>query len=445
MWGEMSEISQRAVLGAFARHGLSQAGADFVLMATDPFHDENYRIVGLPDQTSGRSYIASIRQEIPIEAHSSGSVWSAHVAFQPCVFANGDGSATITDGCTVDNLTGVVTSSGTVGWNGNGSVLVVSKQPDTTDSFDPTGAVPNEYQSIDIPQLVELGTRARLLGGGYEIHNTTEELHRSGQVTDYRVDSDACWTNLKCETSPGSAQYRIPSVLKGTLPPNSLAAAKQINGVTREAADGSMVVLCRDEHSHAAILPQRGFSILERHDTSSGPGVTDGFMSQAPYTDLGTEMGVVRELPFMTSGSYYSGLSPQTKLNLSVVFFVEIFPAPGRANMALAQPAPPYDPEALELLSYIQSGTLPGYAVSWNGLGKFTRWMHRRVKDAAKVVKGVTKFISPVAAIASGIPGPVGAIGSSVQAANMVARHAADALESNPTNAQKRARRRRKR
>lgn len=445
----MDDISQKAVLGAFARHGLSQKGADFVLMAADPFHDENYNVVGLPDQTSGRSYIATIRQEISIKRPSTvalNSAWSAHVAFMPVISSDYDSKSTLTNQVTTNDNSGIVAATGGTTWNANASLLVVSSQPDGDPSFDPVGTATCEYQTVDVPELTDRTTRARLLGGGYEVHNVTEELHRSGQVTDYRVDSDIGLSTGK--VTKGAPGEMLATYLKGTLPPNTLANAKQINGVTREAAHGSMVVLCRDQNSHAAELPFQGTWILNRYDEQATVGYTDGICCIAADTiaEPGEILPYCRELPFMQSGSYYSGLSYESKLNLSVVFFVEIFPSPGSVNMALSAPAPNYDPQAMELLSYIQSATLPGYPVSWNSLGRFTRWMHKAVKSAANGIKKAMPFISAGADAAAMLPGPAGAVGRTVQRSVEVARHAG--LESGSQPVQKisaRSRRRRRR
>jgi hypothetical protein len=436
----MEDISQKAVLGAFARHGLTQPGADFVLMAADPFHDQNYRIVGLPDATSGRSRIATIRQEISIEKPGSiapGDTWSAHVAFMPVVCGDGNGSssssvtAPLCDQVTTEDANALILSNAQPAWGNNGSVVVVSVQAGSGPSFDPASAGCT-YQTVDVPELCDRTERARLLGGGYEIHNTTEELHRSGQVTDYRVDSDL---GPSIGMVPGTGGPTPMMYLKGTLPPNTLGSAKQINGVTREAADGSMVVICRDQHSHAAELPFQGYWILNRYDEQAVPGTTDGICCTTPDVATPFEgeppaLPYCRELPFMQSGSYYTGLSYETKLNLSVVFFVEIFPSPGTSEMAYAQPAPSYDPQALELLSYIQSATLPGYPVSWNSLGRFTKWIHNATKKAARTFDKAARAAKPFLGMAAALPGPYGQIGSSVQQAVMTGQHAAKMLES---------------
>jgi hypothetical protein len=195
--------------------------------------------------------------------------------------------------------------------------------------------------------------------------------------------------------------------LSGTAPPRSLADAKQINGVTREAREGSLVPLCLDDIEFGVHLPSSDLLRLSTGlEKTPGSGLGQILEWQATAFKQDDEAGDrwtwCRELPFMQSGSYYSGLNQNAVLQLNFHCYVETFPSPGNDLMAITSPSPPLDMCALKCVSMIQSSQVAGYHVSENGIGDFFRKAFHALKD------GFNKIVKPTLEGLQFIPRPVG-------------------------------------
>lgn len=395
------------------QHGLSPAGAQFVAMATDPFSDERQPIIGFPDQTGGKSVLYDIRKELPLNqpTYMAGDIWDCHVSIMPCMFNMPNQTVNGAQALMSNHEAGHVEITGTACgdpaggafWNANGDVIVVNIVRSGEETFQEWGV----YDGIPIPELMQNDDRARLISIGYELINETEDQYKSGAHTDYRCDanpneSHAFWLNDPIWTGAGGLPAntyanRYP-IKQCFLPPTNLAAAKQIGGVTRASHEGSLVVGCFDDVSTVAEPASNCSVVLHRTGPATGGSAALGYgdvvFGTNPWDQelttppaLGVNPPVhVREIPFLMSGTYATNLSPQTKLRLVLHAVVEVFPGPGDDRMALAKLAPPYDPVALEYLSSLQTFTLPGYPVSWNSFGKYTKklkWLFRQAQKVA--------------------------------------------------------------
>ena len=376
---------EHALAKALRRSGISEHGNAFVAMASDPFSDSPIKVVGMPDQTSGKSFVLDIRQELSIrksaamEAANPGGNWDAHIAFVPLIT---DNFAPIT----LSANGGLTAIAAAVPGPTPNALVHVCKVNEGQNTFDPTVIVATdcEYDGILVPELMELYSRARLIGGGIEVHDDTSALNRQGAVTCYRVDAEASYYTVTNTAGTAKIAGQI-----GSLPPSSIAQAKQINGVTHNSADGALQVWCLDDVDPRAHFTNLGNAVLVNAGESV-PGSRDGFSAIGPAFTDPTVSRHYRELPFMMSGAYFTGLSSVSSLRLTVRCFVEVFPAPGNDLMALAKLAPSADPAAMEMLSILQSATLPGYPVSWNSFGDFTKSLLSTVRSIGKpLIKGI--------------------------------------------------------
>lgn len=402
------------------QHGLSPAGAQFVAMATDPFSDERQPIIGFPDQTGGKSVLYDIRKELALSipnymtVANPDQIWDCHVSIMPCMFNMPNPTFNGTLAEMANHEAGHVELSGAncgnpaggAFWAAEGHVIVVNMVETGIETFQEHGV----YDGIPIPELMQNTDRARLISVGYELINETEDQYKSGAHTDYRCDanpneSHAWWMNDPLYAGgaglpPNTYGPRFP-IKQCFLPPNDLASAKQIGGVTRASQEGSLVVGCFDDVSTVAEPATNSAVVLHRTAPANGGQAALGFGDVVFGTNpwereltTGPPLGVnppvhVREIPFLMSGTYATNLSPQTKLRLVLHAVVEVFPGPGDDRMALAKLAPPYDPVALEYLSSLQTFTLPGYPVSWNSFGKYTKklkWLFRQAQKVAGFV-----------------------------------------------------------
>lgn len=100
--------------------------------------------------------------------------------------------------------------------------------------------------------------------------------------------------------------------------------------------------------------------------------------------------------PYHMSGAFFTGLSPQTTLTVSVNWYVERFPTPDEAAiLALAKPSANYDPIALEFYDRALCRMPVGVPVAENGFGD---WFNG-------VVDQMSRYVTPIAKI---IGGPIG-------------------------------------
>jgi len=156
---------------------------------------------------------------------------------------------------------------------------------------------------------------------------------------------------------------------------------------------------------NSAGTTQYALGITPRLDTGAISSVyNDTFAYRSPPT-------VVPEM--MVSGAYFTGLSEQTKLTLTLRVFVEVFPAAGNALVPLAHPSNPYDAKALQCYQEIMSHMRSGYRVDDNAFGDYFR-------KAIAVARTVGQTMMPI------LPPRIAA---AVKVADKVAAKADRALE----------------
>jgi hypothetical protein len=112
-------------------------------------------------------------------------------------------------------------------------------------------------------------------------------------------------------------------------------------------------------------------------------------------------------VPTMQSGAYFTGLSAESALKVTMRYFVEVFPQPGSALVPLAHPSCPMDMKALQCYSEIMREMHAGYPVRDNAAGDFFR-------KAASVVRKVSAKAAPWLKAIGSIPGVPGLAASAI-------------------------------
>ena len=108
-------------------------------------------------------------------------------------------------------------------------------------------------------------------------------------------------------------------------------------------------------------------------------------------------------LPFMCSGAYFTGLSAQTSLTVTMRAFVEVFPSPGNPLVPLAHPSSPYDAKVLQCYSEIMSELHAGYPVRDNAAGDYFRKAYAALKHAISIGRMIPGGRDIADAVASGV------------------------------------------
>jgi hypothetical protein len=107
---------------------------------------------------------------------------------------------------------------------------------------------------------------------------------------------------------------------------------------------------------------------------------------------------------FNTSGVYFTGLSPQTTLQVNVKYIVEAVPGQNNQLVTLAQPSPPYDPDALELYAHMVRHLPPGVPQDENPAGEWWKNVLATVGDLATSASAIHPLFGAAGTVLRGIP-----------------------------------------
>jgi hypothetical protein len=101
--------------------------------------------------------------------------------------------------------------------------------------------------------------------------------------------------------------------------------------------------------------------------------------------------------PIALTGSIFSGLSPTSSLQLSVVWYYEDFPSPVSDILTLAKPSCEYDPVALKMYTEVLNKLPVVVPANWNPAGEWF-W---------DVVTAIREHAASVGTMIGGAPGAV--------------------------------------
>jgi hypothetical protein len=301
--------------------------------ALDPFHDNRLDMPnGLPDKDSRQSVVMMVETHKTITAPGA-NVYDVHIASTPVDFAGG-AFAGVYDRCSI-NDGDLLISTGTVGFVPG---LVVINAVDSGGSFfeDATGAA-CAYDSFDSRSVAENANTYRLIGGGFEVVNTTAPLYASGDVTCYRTNNAVGVQAIPTKLIGGTVLTDTAS-WKVSLPPGELAQATRIPGSkTWEAKEGVYVPFVMD--TELARPESTGRMMTYYHPFDDGTN-TYGWIDHSqddvviPGTTAATSID--RENKHfngaLCSGAIFTGLTPETTLSVIVRAWYEVYP---RADDAL--------------------------------------------------------------------------------------------------------------
>lgn len=394
--------------------GVQEDAGKYVLNAVDPFHDTPMSVVGRPDGRFGRSLIFDIRQEAVI-THPIGLAsgeWDVHFTFGPQASLEKSNTppnhVAVNLGNQAVNL-GLADGADFAG-NGLGAGMVwYHKVSSGTQTYLSSAAIPaGDAGGDNILSYIaaNMGEGVfRVVGGGFEVANVTEALHKSGSVCVYKGNRD-CSNAALIAVNKDATQVSMPFKVRAG-PPTQLAQAKQMGGITWEAERGCMVVghLVEQEDPSEGNFPEYYWNPNALSGTD-----TIGYCS--PFFDengTGKSASICISSPFKTGGAYFSGLAFESKLILTTRFLLELAPYGFSDLLPLAQLSPSLDERALRCLSEVQTGLLPGYPLSENGAGDF-------FKRSLGVLRSM---VAPAGRLIGAIPHPMArAVGTGLELAD---------------------------
>lgn len=308
---------------------MTAEGKAWMEAALDPFHDSAINPVGYPDAYGGRTIVQTINQQYTIAAPGAVN-WDCHI------FNNNDIGLLGHDAGGVNQFAG---SASGANLNANTFALAGTSIPmgfvnmrSCTSGIPTTGGVASfaaasvTGQTANLNVQITPDTQCRLLGFGIEVHNTTAQLYRQGVVTCYRMPQQTT-VGQQVGYVSGGAGF-INSSVVSNIAPGSLAQATLLtNSCTWNAEDGAYLIGTQSgvENPFQALnagqrvfVGYAGLGLCEMSFSSAAISAGAGVGNAPPFLAV----------PFDTVGAYFTGLSPQTTLQVYVRAIVEFAPTP---------------------------------------------------------------------------------------------------------------------
>jgi hypothetical protein len=387
---------------------LTPDGRDWLILALDPFHDMNHQAAGYPDADGSQTVVSCFQYQMDVSA-PQGVIgnWDAHIYTLPETMA----SACIAANENAD-WGGSVDQSGTPISLGPLNITTVAAGASTG----PAEPLPANYSNRTLPpfgnhDLIE-GV-SRVIGLGYEVTNTTAEMHKQGSVTSYRMPQFCSATGTTLINQYGGSLKAIAGYQRWQLPPSTAAEANLLKGTrTWDASAGVYATAVQNSVVNPLSMPGNTLQVFSAQPFPTG--AANYVMRSAILTsnvNLPPSLSaavpdVTQSMPFDTTGSIFCGLSNETTLTVKVRFYVERAPTFKEPTLSvLATPSAGYDVTALELYSHAISQLPVAVTVSENGLGDWFKGVLNVIKDVAG---GATSLLGPI------VPGAK-QVGTSVQ------------------------------
>lgn len=360
---------------------LTSGGLQWLVLATDPWHDVPADYRGMPDQVVAKSVAFSVVQEFNFSKPASLAAgnWALRVGNLPFV-----------------TETQVVSSK----WRGTqiqqdavpttvlvGGVNCVAAADGTDFAY---SNVVGTYKNLILPDSYCKGN-VRVVGGGVEVVNTTSALHKQGLVT--------LATMAQPDNEPYTAQLGIVNDIITSsfypvrdLPKNLSEMVLYPDNKQWEAKEGvympfkvkpfkttgmpdptQPLILVDDFRSDCLSL--LGTCWSNKLVPNTMPGSTNSFISPECFP--------VR-FNADSSVAMFTGLSEETTLTIRVRWLVERFPSDDEADiLPMAKISARFDPMALEIYSRWVSRAPAGCKFTENPSGE---WWKKTLGSLASIV-----------------------------------------------------------
>jgi len=409
---------------------MTMQGMEWLIAATDPFHDDRVRNPGYPDMSTVNSVVQTYTTTQNVTVSGATAPWDMHVCFIPVsassipsnngtypivannYFADGSYSTAST------NRPGLLP-----GWN------IIACDTAGDDWYAPTGTVTN-YPGCHIPAKYTSG-HFRLIGAGVEVVNTTAELYKGGSLTVYRAPSDPEDSFLTFPTNTGTllsnstgarkseSDIAVTSILRFNLrnvalpPTTQHEAATYTDSRTWSAVDGAYVIATQNNVDNPfQTASNSDISVRKTLDATTiayqyANNQTQPIWTSCtpnPFVNSGTQSASsgIKVLPFDNCGLIAAGLNQNTTMQVTVRYYFERIPATTEPDLlALCQVPPAFDGMAMEIYSRCLAEMPVGVPQNENPLGE---WFN-------SVLDGIKSIAPKLGGIISGVGKAIGEIG----------------------------------
>jgi hypothetical protein len=337
------------------------------------------------------------RISISAPASALGGVWDAHIVLHPLHIDGGH----IAPASSFDDQAPSQTFGDT---NTAFGPCWISTVPTGDKTFAHDSAVPRagqgEFNQLECKNYV-FGGAARIIAAGLEVSNTTAALHRGGGVVSYGLPGHHGDTT--------NSRYQVGGTIHKTncsgkyivRPPRTMALAQMIpNAISGEAADGTYVI----PHFHYdkcefQLESRANFTIGDSGDATSTEYYWTA-IGDASTTEDFTPEGSSHLAAHNLVGSYYTGLSNETTLDVIVRWYIERAPSQKEQDLVvLASASPAYDPHFQVCYTNCKRNLPVGCVYGDNATGD---WFKKKVMPALN--KAVTFGIKAAPLVAPLLP-----------------------------------------
>lgn len=364
---------------------MSEDGKNWLILATDPFHDQRVIPTGFPDIDTTGSVVQTISKTMTVSNRTgvATGTWDAHIILWPMPIsttARAYVDPIVNSPSFPFTIADPATDVTPLSYGGCTAQVVQSGTPTVTNS----AATQSVFQ-------MDLGGYAsgtyRVVGMGIEVHDTTAELYKQGAVTVYRIPNptplnSSCFTDFidsGTPALPGPVKASVGLKLLGTPPTTSLEAKLIPDSKQWEAKKGCYAVGTLSTVDNPQIVLKN--EMIGFPDYNGGILFSTSHVSITANTNTYVSALQNNMLPFNLTGVYFSGLHPSFSLTVNVVWYVEKFPTLNDQQLlVLAKPSPAFDQMALDIYSGTMSRMPVGVPVNMNPLGE---WFEDVVNDVA--------------------------------------------------------------
>jgi len=372
---------------------LTPSGLNWLITATDPFHDEVLRPSGYPDLNTTNTLVQTFTKTVTIAApaYVTTNPWDCQIVFTPLL--NGNESVPLSSlyPYTYNGATGVVQPN-TFVWGSNlyPGYTVTTGAVGFDLAVTPSVQLGGSTAVVSIPQA--MGGEYRLVAAACEVVNTTSELYKGGAVTVWRAPNTQPYTG---QVYPGTTTTQTPIYcqIMNSPPTNQALAQLYPTARTWSAQDGAYVIATQvsAENPFRMATPQTPIAIQApsvSQQIGGGalvpcwtlPNITTSFNNASNATTL-------QPVPFAFHGALFSGLANQSTLQVTVKYTYERVPSVSEPDfLVLTQPPSDYDALAMEIYMRAICEMPVGVPVSENPLGEWFNDIMDVVGDVAPTI-----------------------------------------------------------
>jgi len=372
-----------------ASRELTQGAADWVTQTLDPFHDWQKLPAGFPDATSGQSFIQCVTLTKTTTINLAPQ--DVHVFTLPQLSTREFWQQAVE----APTYWGATTTQIPYGTLGPVNIVTCSAGKPTMPFYDPLTQIWSsvdiggdplfKVQSFDFSEY--LVGESRLVSLGFEVHNVSPELLKSGSVVTYRSPQTLTKSQIIC--GPPGNTYTVQdfkNITRSVMPPPTAEAALLLSGSQQwEAYDGCYSVCTMSSKENPIYDPDYTDQIYQPTYTPGQDLLTGILLFPRNSSMFPNTITNVQPTPFNTNGAYFSGLQVGAILTVTVRAYIECFPSPDQKSyLSLTRPSVAYDPTAIELYSRAAFNMKPATKVANNAGGE--HWA---------VVKAVLRDVAP--------------------------------------------------